>query len=98
MTDRLQKLFAATLGIALMFWLAWPGFFSFDSATQLAQARGILPLDDANPPLMALAWRGLERIWAYPGVMFAAKTAERITRTTNPVAPMRQPKSAVSAP
>ncbi len=70
--DRLQALLAATLGIALMWWLAWPGFFTFDSATQFAQARGAMALDDANPPIMALAWRGLDHLWAYPGVMFAA--------------------------
>ena len=72
--DRIQVLLAAMLGIALMCWLAWPGFFTFDSATQLAQARGIIPLDDANPPIMALAWRGLDHLWAWPGVMFAAIT------------------------
>ena len=71
MKERLHQLSAAALGIALMWWLAWPGFFTFDSATQLAQARGIIPLDDANPPIMALAWRGLESVWAYPGAMFA---------------------------
>ena len=72
--DRVQMLLAAALGIALMWWLAWPGYFTFDSATQLAQARGMIPLDDANPPIMALAWRGLERMWTYPGVMFVAIT------------------------
>ena len=70
----IQQWLAATLGIALMWWLAWPGYFTFDSATQLAQARGVIPLDDANPPVMALAWRGLEHLWAWPGVMFAAIT------------------------
>ena len=69
--DRLQMLFAAALGIALMCWLAWPGYFTYDSASQLAQARGVLPLRDVHPPLMALVWRGLEHIWPYPGVMFA---------------------------
>ncbi len=74
MKDRMQMLLAAALGIALMWWLAWPGYFTFDSATQLAQARSIIPLDDANPPIMALAWRGLEHLWTYPGVMFAVIT------------------------
>ncbi|MEO8743105.1 MAG: hypothetical protein ABI365_07940 [Lysobacteraceae bacterium] len=74
MKDHLQQFTAAALGIALMWWLAWPGFFTFDTATQLAQARGIIPLDDANPPIMALAWRGLAAVWAYPGAMFALIT------------------------
>jgi hypothetical protein len=72
--DRVQMLLAAVLGITLMWWLAWPGYFTYDSAHQLAEARGVLPLGDVHPPLMALVWRGLERIWAYPGVMFALIT------------------------
>ncbi len=71
MNARTQSLLAATLGLSLMFWLAWPGFFTYDSAFQLAQARGLLPLDDANPPLMAMVWRGLDHLWAYPGTLFA---------------------------
>ena len=71
MSARAQSLFAAVLGLALMCWLAWPGFFTYDSAFQLAQARGLLPLDDANPPLMAMVWRGLDHLWTYPGALFA---------------------------
>jgi hypothetical protein len=71
MNARWQASLAALLGLALMLWLAWPGFFTYDSAFQLAQARGLMPVDDANPPLMAMVWRGLDRLWAYPGALFA---------------------------
>ncbi len=76
LNDRAQMLLAAALGIALMWWLAWPGYFTYDSASQLAQARGMLPLDDAHPPLMALVWRGLDAAWPAafgprPAAMFA---------------------------
>ena len=58
-----QPLLAALLGIALMLWLAWPGFYSSDSVVQFAQARRLLPLSDEHPPLMALAWRALDHLW-----------------------------------
>lgn len=71
MNARRQAGLAALLGLALMFWLAWPGYFTYDSASQLAQARGLLPLGDVHSPLMTLTWRGLDRLWPYPGAMFA---------------------------
>lgn len=58
-----QPTLAALLGIALMLWLSWPGFYSYDSVMQLAQARGVQPLNDQHPPLMALLWRVLDRAW-----------------------------------
>ena len=71
-----QPILAALSGIALMLWLTWPGFYSYDSVMQFAQARGVLPLNDQHPPLMALAWRALDRLWPdflspRAGAMFA---------------------------
>ena len=58
-----QPWLAAWLGIALMLWLAWPGFYTYDSVVQFAQARRLLPLNDQHPPLMALTWRWLDHLW-----------------------------------
>jgi hypothetical protein len=70
-----QPAFAALLGIALMLWLAWPGFYTYDSVNQLEQVRGILRLGDEHPPLMVLVWRLVDRIWSNPGGMFALLVA-----------------------
>lgn len=37
----------------------YPGFLSNDSADQLAQAKGLKPVTDWHPPVMALLWRTL---------------------------------------
>ncbi|MEP7098353.1 MAG: hypothetical protein ABI748_11875 [Dokdonella sp.] len=71
-----QPTLAALLGMTLMFWLAWPGFFTYDSIAQLEQVRGVLRLGDEHPPLMVLIWGVLDRIWPIwipprPGAMFA---------------------------
>ncbi len=76
LADAWQPALAAVLGMALMFWLAWPGFFTYDSIAQLEQARGVLRFGDEHPPLMALIWRALDRVWPRwitprPGAMFA---------------------------
>jgi hypothetical protein len=70
-----QPALAALLGSALMLWLAWPGFYTFDSIDQLAQVRGLVRLGDEHPPLMVLIWRLLDRIWPNPGGMFALLVA-----------------------
>ena len=58
-----QPALAALFGIVLMLWLTWPGFYTFDSVWQFAQARGLQPLNDQHPPLMALVWRALDYLW-----------------------------------
>jgi len=70
-----QPALAAALGIALMLWLTWPGFYTYDSITQLAEVRGVERLGDEHPPLMVLAWRLVDRIWSNPGGMFALMVA-----------------------
>lgn len=61
---------AALLGLALSAALFYPGLMSVDSAVQLAQARGALPLDDIHPPLMTWLWRLCDRLLAGPGLIF----------------------------
>jgi hypothetical protein len=62
----------AALGTALTAAAFWPGLMSVDSAVQYAQALGLRPLDDVVPPLMTLAWRGLDALLPGPGGMFLA--------------------------
>jgi hypothetical protein len=62
--------FAALLGVALSAALFYPGLMSVDSAVQLAQARGALPLDDIHPPLMTWLWRLCDRLLPGPGLIF----------------------------
>ncbi|HUB08019.1 MAG TPA: hypothetical protein VMB50_13495 [Myxococcales bacterium] len=40
----------------------WPGWLSPDSVYQLEQARGVFPVTDMHPPVMAAVWRLLDRI------------------------------------
>ena len=53
---------------------AYPGYMAFDSASQLAQARGLEPLNDWQPPLMAVIWRGLDAIIAGPFLMLVVQS------------------------
>lgn len=62
---------AAFGGFALQLLLFHPGLMSPDSATQYAQALGLLPLDDVHPPLLALLWRATDAAWPGPGGLFA---------------------------
>lgn len=39
--------------------LFYPGGMTADTVTQLAQAKGLSPLSDWHPPIIALIWRGL---------------------------------------
>ena len=41
---------------------SYPGFMSFDSIEQLAQARGQMPVSDWHPPILPLIWNALEAI------------------------------------
>lgn len=45
---------------------AFPGYMSYDSGEQLAQARGIEPITNWHPPLMAYLWRITDHIIAGP--------------------------------
>ncbi|KFN48746.1 hypothetical protein [Arenimonas composti] len=66
------------------FWLAlaafaltlaafWPGYLSWDSAYQWAQARGAVPLDPAHPPVMVRTWIALRALLPDPGGVFAVQ-------------------------
>lgn len=53
---------------------AYPGYMSFDSAWQLSQARGLEPINDWNPPVMAVMWRLTDAIVAGPFPMLAIQS------------------------
>lgn len=53
---------------------AYPGYMAYDSASQLAQARGLEPLNDWQPPLMAVIWRGFDAIIAGPFLMLVVQS------------------------
>ena len=62
---------AAALGaVALLIalWTLYPGWYSFDAAWQLAQAR-THAFSDLQPPLMALLWSGLLTLGLAPGAL-----------------------------
>ncbi|HEX5059347.1 MAG TPA: hypothetical protein VFV99_08310 [Kofleriaceae bacterium] len=48
---------------------SYPGFTSYDSIEQLAQARGLMPLSDWHLPIMPLTWRVLDKVIAGPLLM-----------------------------
>ncbi len=47
------------VGFGITAYIFSPGYLSYDSVVQLAQALGRRPLSDWHPPVMSLAWRGL---------------------------------------
>lgn len=53
---------------------AFPGFMSYDSVWQLIQARGIEPVNDWHPPLMAVIWRYFNALIAGPFLMLALQS------------------------
>ncbi|HEU0036486.1 MAG TPA: hypothetical protein VFQ53_38000 [Kofleriaceae bacterium] len=63
-------------------WLGWllfviycyPGYMSTDSVDQLLQARGINPMQDGHPPVMALLWRLTDSIVAGPFPMLVIQS------------------------
>ncbi|GAB2499935.1 hypothetical protein [Arenimonas alkanexedens] len=59
---------AAALGAALVLWVFWPGYMSWDSAFQWWQARNNR-FDGVHPPLMAMIWQLAERGIQGPGGM-----------------------------
>jgi hypothetical protein len=67
--------FAAALGAGLTCAVFWPGLMSVDSASQYAQARGHIALDDLHPVMMSLLWRVLDHLVAGPGALFATFVA-----------------------
>ena len=54
---------------------SYPGFTSYDSIEQLAQARGLLPLSDWHPPILPLTWRVLDAIVPGPLLMVLLQCA-----------------------
>jgi hypothetical protein len=53
---------------------AFPGFMSFDSAWQLAQARHVVPVNEWQPPMMALIWRWADHVFAGPFPMLVLQS------------------------
>lgn len=53
---------------------AFPGYMSYDSVWQLVQARGMEPINDWHPPLMALVWRCTESFVAGPFPMLVIQS------------------------
>jgi hypothetical protein len=53
---------------------AYPGYMSYDSTWQLAQARGVEPINEWQPPVMAVLWRYLDDIIAGPFLMLVLQS------------------------
>src|SRR3978361_1462553 len=53
---------------------AYPGYMSYDSAWQFAQARGVEPINEWQPPVMAVLWRFLDDIIAGPFLMLVVQS------------------------
>ena len=67
---RLAPWLAAALGAALVLWVFWPGYMSWDSAYQWWQSRHD-QFDSVHPPLLAMIWQLSDRVIAGPGGMLA---------------------------
>jgi hypothetical protein len=61
-------------GWSLAVLYAFPGLMSSDSAIQLVQARGLAPISDWHPPIMAVIWRYVDCIVAGPFGMLLLQT------------------------
>lgn len=59
----------ATVCAAITTAVFWPGYLSFDSTQQLAQALGRQPFSDWHPVALALLWRGLIEVTGTPATM-----------------------------
>jgi len=53
---------------------AFPGYMSYDSTWALMQARGVEPINDWQPPLMAFLWRYIDRIFSGPFAMLVIQS------------------------
>lgn len=60
---------AAALGVAVTLTAFYPGYLSFDSADQWQQARHFA-FTSLHPPLQAMLWHFVDRVWPGPGGMF----------------------------
>ena len=54
---------------------SYPGFTSYDSIEQLAQARGLAPYSDWHPPILPLTWKLLELVVRGPLLMVLLQSA-----------------------
>lgn len=61
-------------GWALFIVYAFPGYMSYDSVWQLIQARRLEPINEWQPPMMALIWRGLDHVIAGPFLMLVLQS------------------------
>src|ERR1044071_6615561 len=66
-------------GLLLAGWLwflvyAFPGFMSYDSTWALMQARGVEPINEWQPPLLAFMWRYIDRIYSGPFPMLVIQS------------------------
>jgi hypothetical protein len=68
-------LLAALAGFALTLLAFWPGYLSWDSAYQWAQARGAMPLDATHPPVMVRLWMGVRSVLPDPGGLLVLQAA-----------------------
>lgn len=55
----------ALLGFIVVWWVYRPGFMSVDSVAQLTEARSGA-FSDFHPPILALIWRYLDKVWPGP--------------------------------
>lgn len=62
------------VGYVLFLVFCYPGFMSFDSGLQLEQARGLTPITNWHPPVMAILWRICDTIIAGPFLMLVLQS------------------------
>ena len=55
----------ASFGFLVVWWVYRPGFMSVDSVAQLGEARSGA-FTDFHPPILALIWRYLDKLWPGP--------------------------------
>jgi hypothetical protein len=76
---------------------SYPGFTSFDSIEQLAQARGLARYSDWHPPILPLTWKLLELIVRGPLLMVLLQCALLLAGTYALCARVMRPRFAVLA-
>ncbi len=61
-------------GWFVFFVYCYPGFMSYDSGVQLEQARGLQPMTNWHPPVMAVLWKLCDSIVAGPLLMLVIQS------------------------
>jgi hypothetical protein len=71
---RVGRLWILAVGWLAFLAYCYPGYMSNDSAMQLAQARGLDPMSNWHPPVMAYLWKVCDAIWPGPFLMLVIQS------------------------